>query len=85
MPKNFLWGRTVGHLKVSLLLLGTAAFFLCSQRAALLIHTAYAVLFLGCVGKKNRRTSLRQHVNFVFPATPQVFYWAYILIAYIRL
>jgi len=27
MPENFLWGRTVGHLKVSLLLLRTAAFF----------------------------------------------------------
>ena len=26
MPKDFLWGRTVGHLKVTLLLLGTAAF-----------------------------------------------------------
>jgi len=36
----------------------------------------------GPVGKKNRRASLRQHVNFVFPATPQVFYWAYILFAH---
>jgi hypothetical protein len=32
----------------------------------------------GPVGKKNRRADLRRHVNFVFPATPQVFYWAYI-------
>jgi len=27
MPEDFLWGRTVGHLKVTLLLLRTAAFF----------------------------------------------------------
>jgi hypothetical protein len=27
----------------------------------------------GPVGKKNRRADLRRHVNFVFPATPQVF------------
>ena len=26
MPKDFVWGRTVGHLKVTLLLLQTAAF-----------------------------------------------------------
>ena len=32
----------------------------------------------GPVGKKNYRAALRRHGNFVFPATPQVFYWAYI-------
>jgi len=92
MPKNFLWGRTVGHLKVTLLIIENCGIFLCSQRAALLIHTAYAVLFLGCVGEKNRRADLHRYVNFVFikplsrhPKTPQVFYWAYILIAHVRL
>jgi hypothetical protein len=35
-------------------------------------------LLWGPVGEKNRRADLRRHVNFVFPATPQVFYWAYI-------
>jgi len=41
--------------------------------------------------KKNRRADLCRHVNFVFikplsrhPKTPQVFYWAYILIAHIK-
>jgi len=118
MPKKFLWGRTVGHLKVTLLIIENCGIFLCSQRAALLIHTAYAVLFFGCCRKKNRRrrrdksrliysslmiclapglvelfiytlwvlvssrADLRRHVNFVFPTTPQVFYWAYILIAH---
>jgi hypothetical protein len=38
----------------------------------------------GPVGKKNRRADLRHHVNFVFPATPQVFYWAYIFNIYVR-
>jgi len=32
----------------------------------------------GPVGKKNHRAVLRRHGDFVFPATPQVFYWAYI-------
>jgi len=32
--------------------------------------------------KKNRRADLRHHVNFVFPATPQVRFLAYILIAH---
>jgi hypothetical protein len=32
----------------------------------------------GPVGKKNHRADLHRHGDFVFPATPQVFYWAYI-------
>jgi len=36
----------------------------------------------GPVRKKNRRADLRRHVNFVFPTTPQVRFWAYILIAH---
>jgi len=36
----------------------------------------------GPVRKKNRRADLRRHVNFVFPTTPQVCFWAYILIAH---
>jgi len=47
--------RTVGHLKVPLLLLMTAAFFGALSVRHLLIHTAYAVLFRAVVVKKAPR------------------------------
>jgi hypothetical protein len=51
MPKDFTWGRTVGHLKVPLLLLRTAAFFGATLCGIIYLH-GYAVrLFSGFVVK----------------------------------
>jgi len=35
----------------------------------------------GPAAKKNCRADLRRHGNFVFRATPQVCFWAYIFVA----
>jgi hypothetical protein len=78
MPKNFFWGSVGkknrrGRRDKSRLIYSPLMICLAPGLLELFIYTL-RVLVLS-------RADLRRHVNFVFPATPQVFYWAYILIA----
>jgi len=75
MPKDFTWGRTVGHLKAPLLL-SDCGIFWCSQRMALIDPHRLRGAFLGLLtGKKAPRRGaelfLRKPLS-RHPKTPQV-------------
>ena len=55
MPKNFLGGRTVGHLKVPLLFIEDCGIFWCSRHAALIdTHCLRSAFFWLWSIKKHR-------------------------------